>query len=303
MDKNYVLFPASFRGARRRGFTLIELLTVIAIIGILAAILIPTISKVRQNSKFAVNVSNVRQWTVACSLHMADNKGYVPYQGTGTGSNGSLQRIDLSDVTPFSVGGVLPWWNALPPYIGQKTLRELSQKNALPKIGDGSFWVSPLASPPPTSMEWASFLCYSTARSSNTMASSAQNRMVANINNLCTRNADNSVREKVSPSRTVVFAESALFTRALEGATPFSQTAARVTVDPIDLAYYNRNGNASSQGGLAGKAAVGFFDGSVKTFSGQQLAAQAGAGPGGSGNNPAQRGENPDRIVWRLTPN
>ncbi len=297
------IFASSSRPRFARGFTLIELLTVIAIIGVLAAILIPVISKVRQTAKFSVNVSNVRQWTTACALHMADWKGYVPYQGTGTGANGSLQRVDLGDTTPFTVGGVLPWWNALPPYIGMKTLKELNAKNALPKVGDGSFWVSPLAEPPPASMEWASFLCYSTARSSNTMGSAAANRMVANITKLVTRNADNSIREVVSPSRTVVFAESALFTRALDGATPFSQTSARVTVDPIDLAHFNRNGSATNRGGLQGKAAVGFFDGSVRTFTGQQLREQAGADAGGSGNNAAQRGDNPDRVVWRLTPN
>jgi prepilin-type N-terminal cleavage/methylation domain-containing protein len=303
MESTTTTFSAPQHPRTSAAFTLIELLTVIAIIGILAAIIIPVVGKVRNTAKFSVNVSNVRQWTVACSLHMADWKGYMPYQGTGTGGSGGLQLQDLDDVTPFTVGGVLPWWNALPKYIGMKTLRELKANNALPKVGDGSFWVSPLAETPPANMEWASFLCYSTARSSNTMASAQANRFVANIGNLATRNGANAAPIKVSPSKTVAFAETALFTKALSGSTPFSQTSARVTVDPVDLAHFNRNGSNRDRGGLEGKAAVGFFDGSVRTFSGAQLAAQAGAQPGGNSNNAAQRGTNPDGVVWRLTPN
>lgn len=65
----------------RAGFTLIELLTVIAIIGILASILIPTIGKVRQTAKNTRCVSNLRQWGQAIVLYANDNKGNYVIRG------------------------------------------------------------------------------------------------------------------------------------------------------------------------------------------------------------------------------
>ncbi|MDR1283120.1 MAG: prepilin-type N-terminal cleavage/methylation domain-containing protein [Opitutaceae bacterium] len=57
-------------------FTLIELLAVIVIIGILAAIIIPTVGKVRRSAQRAVSASNLRQIGSALTLYAIDNRAY-----------------------------------------------------------------------------------------------------------------------------------------------------------------------------------------------------------------------------------
>ena len=74
---------------RRAGFTLVEVLAVSAIVGMLAALLLPSLSKAREKSRAVVCVNNLRQLGQVLQLYQddyralpsANNSGYFLWNG------------------------------------------------------------------------------------------------------------------------------------------------------------------------------------------------------------------------------
>lgn len=77
----------------RKGFTLIELLVVIAIIGILASMLLPALSKAREQSRRIKCVSNQKQLALTWMLYAGDNNEALVANGYVNGGGSTVSKL------------------------------------------------------------------------------------------------------------------------------------------------------------------------------------------------------------------
>ena len=130
-------------------FTLIELLVVIAIIAILAALLLPALSKAKDRAKTINCLSNLRQWGTALQVSVTDTGDEMPRDGT---DNAKQYACDTGATSgPGSPNDDYAWFNVL-GVMADKPLSNYWNSaggNSVAKLpfpgGKGKIWHCPAA--------------------------------------------------------------------------------------------------------------------------------------------------------------
>lgn len=103
---------------RNNAFTIIELLIVVAIIGLLTALVVPTVAGAMSSSQKTGALNQIRQFSALAVAYAYDNNGALPDEG-GDGVQ-SLTKVQAATNA---------WYNVLPPLGDLKAAKDLDRAN------------------------------------------------------------------------------------------------------------------------------------------------------------------------------
>jgi prepilin-type processing-associated H-X9-DG protein/prepilin-type N-terminal cleavage/methylation domain-containing protein len=135
---------------RRCGFTLVELLVVIGVIAFLVGVLLPALTKARQQAQLIQCASNLRQWGVGIQIYADESQGTLPLRvpdGTATEYFGPSPSNPIPRY-PAGLDDMSLFFNAIPSRGGSKSYYQLllddkNGVNSLPAAGSNNIFTCP----------------------------------------------------------------------------------------------------------------------------------------------------------------
>ena len=95
-SKKFTLYPKAYSLHKKSGFTLIELLVVVAIIGILATVVLSSLSSARERARDAKRLSDIKTIQNALEMYANDNNGRYPIARVGSHKGSSWSNFETA---------------------------------------------------------------------------------------------------------------------------------------------------------------------------------------------------------------
>jgi prepilin-type N-terminal cleavage/methylation domain-containing protein len=133
-------------------FTLVEVLVVIAVIGIVAALLMPALTQAKERAQAIVCLNNTKQLALAWHVYADDHEDRLPYN---LGMNGTSFRTNLNwvnnvmtwDLSPDNTNPATITEAGLGPYVnGNTAIYQCPSDHALSSIQRAAGWLSRIRS-------------------------------------------------------------------------------------------------------------------------------------------------------------